>query len=638
MGNVKDHLGFVEQNLQTLEDHVLEELESLKKAMTGQDELRTRFMELFVNLQEQLDVVKVGVEETRQETTMCKKAIVGGAVVTPSLRMDAPKPKEFGGKWDTKELDNFIWHMERYFEGASITDEKAKVRTATLYLTDTTTLWWLRKHNDIEKGLCTINTWDVFKKEIKRQFYPENVTHEARKKLRELKHKNSISDCKGRSPLAAQVTRSWNEQANVARSYLDEAARKMKKWANKRRRPRGYNLGDMVMLKLLPQQFKSLRKVHKGLIGRYEGPFPIMERRFPSLTVILKNGQSVVLDTYRCPNTSHVIGQLSFLQSPSPRQILIRVGHLFKVPRNRYWGLHPPPSPIENVIDEGLVAIQRAIFLRKAGVETALDDKFLLNPPSRADLLQSAIKNVIRYLRVSHGKDLTPLVREGVDTLLMYLYRALNLVDEMERLASSENSCVVEELEALLKDSGHLRALAFLYASKGMNSEALAIWRILARNYSPGYWKEPAGEHDLQEASTNARSGKFTAALEASRILEKSSDQDLILQHLGWTSELIIRRPLLQNDLYENASLFGANIRWDLQHVGLKNAFIHKDLGRSICGDSLVGDTMFVKCSNWKITVLIAYVDDIFVISDDVDKVATIKAYLCTEFKIKCFS
>ncbi|KAK3020691.1 LOW QUALITY PROTEIN: hypothetical protein RJ639_045597 [Escallonia herrerae] len=528
MGDVKDRLGYVEQNLQTLEDHVLEELESLKKAVMGQDELRTRFMELFANLQEQLDVVKVGVEETRQETAMCKRAIAGGAVVTHSPRVDAPKPKEFGGKRDAKELDNFIWHMERYFEGASITDEKAKVRTATLYLTDTATLWWRRKHNDIKKGLCTIDTWDVFKKEIKRQFYPENVTYEARKKLRELKHKNSIhdyeavteelvlalpdhtkvfelqtdasdfaiggvlmqeghpiafeshklndterrytvqekemtavvyclrtwrhyllrsqfliktdniatsyfqsqrklspkqarwqdflaefdyyvtfvaspADCtveeaarlflknvvkywglpkvivsdrdprftgkfwtelfkllgselhfstsfhpqidgqtervnallecylrhfvnanqtdwarlldmaqfsynlmrskatnqspfeiaiwqqpltpltlagdyKGKSRLAVQVARSWNEQADVARSNLDKAGRKMKKWADKRRRPKEYNLGDMVMLKLLPQQFKSFKKVHKGLIQKYEGPFPIVAK------------------------------------------------------------------------------------------------------------------------------------------------------------------------------------------------------------------------------------------------------------------------------------------------------------------------------------------------------------------------
>ncbi|KAK2977356.1 hypothetical protein RJ640_013335 [Escallonia rubra] len=85
-------------------------------------------------------------------------------------------------------------------------------------------------------------------------------------------------DHNGRSPLAMQVARSWNEQADMARSYLDKAARKMKKWADKRRRPKEYNLGDMVMLKLLPQQFKSFRKVHKGLIRRYEGPFPIMAK------------------------------------------------------------------------------------------------------------------------------------------------------------------------------------------------------------------------------------------------------------------------------------------------------------------------------------------------------------------------
>ncbi|KAI4305029.1 hypothetical protein L6164_028420 [Bauhinia variegata] len=33
----------------------------------------------------------------------------------------------------------------------------------------------------------------------------------------------------------------------------------------------------MVMLKLLPSQFKSLHKVHKGLVRQYEGPFPIVK-------------------------------------------------------------------------------------------------------------------------------------------------------------------------------------------------------------------------------------------------------------------------------------------------------------------------------------------------------------------------
>lgn len=54
--------------------------------------------------------------------------------------------------------------------------------------------------------------------------------------------------------------------------------------------------------------------------------------------------------------------------------------------------------PLEQVVDDGLMAIQRAIFLRKAGVDTAANEAFLLNPPSRAELLQSAIENIIRFI------------------------------------------------------------------------------------------------------------------------------------------------------------------------------------------------------------------------------------------------
>ena len=56
-------------------------------------------------------------------------------------RVEVPKPHRFSGNWDGKELDNFLWHMERYFEAIALTDEATKVRTTTLYLTDTVTLW-----------------------------------------------------------------------------------------------------------------------------------------------------------------------------------------------------------------------------------------------------------------------------------------------------------------------------------------------------------------------------------------------------------------------------------------------------------------------------------------------------------------
>ncbi|KAI3458616.1 hypothetical protein Pfo_015279, partial [Paulownia fortunei] len=54
--------------------------------------------------------------------------------------------------------------------------------------------------------------------------------------------------------------------------------RRMKKWADERRRPQEFNIGDPVLVKLLPQQFKALRGMHKGLVRRYEGPFPIVAK------------------------------------------------------------------------------------------------------------------------------------------------------------------------------------------------------------------------------------------------------------------------------------------------------------------------------------------------------------------------
>ena len=78
--------------------------------------------------------------------------------------------------------------MERYFKAIALTNAVAKVRTATLYLTDTTTLWWRRRFANMEKGFCTIETWEDFKREIKKQFFLENVAYLARKNMRCLKH------------------------------------------------------------------------------------------------------------------------------------------------------------------------------------------------------------------------------------------------------------------------------------------------------------------------------------------------------------------------------------------------------------------------------------------------------------------
>ena len=56
----------------------------------------------------------------------------------------------------------------------------------------------------------------------------------------------------GRSPTAFKFTEGWHEQADITRSYLDKPAKKMTKWADKKRRHIEYKVEDMVLVKLLP--------------------------------------------------------------------------------------------------------------------------------------------------------------------------------------------------------------------------------------------------------------------------------------------------------------------------------------------------------------------------------------------------
>ena len=46
----------------------------------------------------------------------------------------------------------------------------------------------------MKKDTCSISTWEEFKADFKRQFYPENAEDDARGKLRRLTQKSFIRD------------------------------------------------------------------------------------------------------------------------------------------------------------------------------------------------------------------------------------------------------------------------------------------------------------------------------------------------------------------------------------------------------------------------------------------------------------
>lgn len=61
-----------------------------------------------------------------------------------------------------------------------------------------------------------------------------------------------------KNPGAYHIAKAWEEQFDLARSYLDKVAHKMKKFADWKQRPVNYGIGDKVLVKVDPRQFNSL--------------------------------------------------------------------------------------------------------------------------------------------------------------------------------------------------------------------------------------------------------------------------------------------------------------------------------------------------------------------------------------------
>ena len=90
-------------------------------------------------------------EKVRQALALFKTSLTAWVMATHEASwVEVSKPHMSSGKRDAKELDNYLWHMERYFKALTRTNKQTKVHLDTLYLIDNATLWWRRRFIDIE--------------------------------------------------------------------------------------------------------------------------------------------------------------------------------------------------------------------------------------------------------------------------------------------------------------------------------------------------------------------------------------------------------------------------------------------------------------------------------------------------------
>ncbi|ESQ50931.1 hypothetical protein EUTSA_v10023044mg [Eutrema salsugineum] len=186
---LRSRLERVEHDTTEMEKLVFDELERAKQNAIERD---IRFAKLEETVMGAVQVLKDNIGEilnrlgeVQEDLVLCKRAAAnGGAGITETraARVELPRPARFNGVRDAQEVENFLWEMEQYFENLGLTDEGDGYAV-------------------VEKATCGDSLRDrpdrhmeEFKRDMKRQFYPENVVYQAQKKLREFRQKDTIRD------------------------------------------------------------------------------------------------------------------------------------------------------------------------------------------------------------------------------------------------------------------------------------------------------------------------------------------------------------------------------------------------------------------------------------------------------------
>ena len=108
------------------------------KANEGNASLLTTLQADIESLREELSVVRA--EASRLKVRI--DALGSGSIVgTTTTRLELPKPDTYNGSRKLKDIENFLYVMERYFTAAGLTDDSVRIFQASIYLRDSALSW-----------------------------------------------------------------------------------------------------------------------------------------------------------------------------------------------------------------------------------------------------------------------------------------------------------------------------------------------------------------------------------------------------------------------------------------------------------------------------------------------------------------
>ncbi|XP_027150169.1 uncharacterized protein LOC113750389 [Coffea eugenioides] len=189
LGDVPEGFNVVDALLQTREmintltaqmEETRQTVSSVGDVVALRNEVASSNAEI-ATLQSEIGVLKRAVGSSNTQTV--QKSSRG--------KVKVPEPKPYQGSRSSKDLENFLWDVEQYFKAVDV-PEVEKVSIASMYLSGDAKLWWRTMQSDPTRP--KVETWDVLKEELKKQFLPTNVSWKVRDALWNLKQNKSVHE------------------------------------------------------------------------------------------------------------------------------------------------------------------------------------------------------------------------------------------------------------------------------------------------------------------------------------------------------------------------------------------------------------------------------------------------------------
>eukprot|EP00898_Chlorokybus_atmophyticus_P007635 jgi/Chlat1/7873/Chrsp66S07305 len=226
-----------------------------------------------------------------------------------------------------------------------------------------------------------------------------------------------------------------------------------------------------------------------------------------------------------------------FLQCP-----LVEPGELFaffpeftsrwrtRVPTKRYLGMHPAPRRLAEVVQSGLRSLRTGVAPWPADLPPETDWRSTTDSQEHIDYhITRAKRSTIKYLNAVRTLPSVPSQQlAGVDTLLLILLAETGSSSELEKFASSANSCMLKESEEVLRSKGQVAALARLLEQKGDLRGALGIWQELSTTHEA--LAPSSNVSNVMKQNTSSGLG----VQEFKRLLSAVADTAFVLEQIRW--------------------------------------------------------------------------------------------------------